>query len=197
MNCESLRTLLPLWWVDAGVFSICTPDIFSTSFPSLAWLFLNHFFFLFNTYHEFGTMYEDKHTPLLSVNLCAQQIMAASPWTNSRGGDRTHDPQVVRRARYHRATAALNHLIFSIIHLPNTAYTDQGSFFICARYFYVSFVRNTAIHLFSRKKLALSAFEKVPCRNCHERPMMKSKNSYYYLYTLIRLYFIFITKVTH
>ena len=38
-----------------------------------------YIFFLFNTYHEFGTMYEDKHTPLLSANLCAQQIMAASP----------------------------------------------------------------------------------------------------------------------
>ena len=36
-------------------------------------------FFLFNSYNEFGTMYEDKHTPLLSANLCAQQIMAASP----------------------------------------------------------------------------------------------------------------------
>ena len=31
------------------------------------------YFFLFNIYHEFGTMYEDKHTPLLSANLCAQQ----------------------------------------------------------------------------------------------------------------------------
>ena len=50
-------------------------------------------------------MYEDKHTPLLSANLCAQQIMAASPWTNSRGGDRTHDPQVVSRTRYHYAMA--------------------------------------------------------------------------------------------
>ena len=37
------------------------------------------YFYFFNTYHEFGTMYEDKHTPLLSANLCAQQIMAASP----------------------------------------------------------------------------------------------------------------------
>ena len=37
-----------------------------------------NFFFLFNRYHEFGTMYEDKHTLLLSANFCAQQIMAAS-----------------------------------------------------------------------------------------------------------------------
>ena len=50
--------------------------------------------------------YEDKsYTITLSANLCAQQIMAASSWTNSRGGDRTHDPQVVRRAHYHRARA--------------------------------------------------------------------------------------------
>ena len=75
--------------------------------PQLRTVF-NIFFLLFNTYHEFGTMYEDKHTPLLSANLFAQQIMVASPWTNSRGGDRTHDPQVVRRARYHRTTAPLN-----------------------------------------------------------------------------------------
>ena len=27
---------------------------------------------------QFGTMYEDKHTPLLSANFCAQQITAAS-----------------------------------------------------------------------------------------------------------------------
>ena len=47
--------------------------------------------------------------------LCAQQIMAASPWTNSRGGDRTHDPQVVRRARYHRATAHLYFINISSI----------------------------------------------------------------------------------
>ena len=46
----------------------------------IGWLFYFLFFFYsFNTYHEFGTVYEDKHTPLLSANLCAQQIMAASP----------------------------------------------------------------------------------------------------------------------
>ena len=33
------------------------------------------FFFLFNRYHEFGRMYEDKHTPLLSANLTAEPMI--------------------------------------------------------------------------------------------------------------------------
>ena len=50
----------------------------------------------------------------------AQQIMAALPWTNRmRGGDQTHDPQVVlRRACYHRVHGS-THFSFFTIFLKN------------------------------------------------------------------------------